>query len=163
MIIFSGISLFVSLFLEGIITSIFGFFSPNFLLITLLLIYPLFMKNKKLYLILLVISTTFYDLLYTNILFLNTVCIFCIYLLMEKNMSTVNLFYLIGYYFLYHFILFSCFYMVGAIKNPLVFLDILSTSIISNLLYTCIFYFFVCRFYPSHEKKETYLKYSSYH
>ena len=157
MILISSIVLFLALFLEGIVTSIFNFFSPHFLLITLLLIYPLFLDRKKTYLFLLLISTVFYDLLYTNILFLNTICIFCIYLFMEKNVKTGKFFYFIGYYFFYHLILFSCFYVVGYIKSPFVFLEVLLMSSIPDFIYAMILYFCIQKFYPNREKKYSYL------
>ncbi len=158
MLFLASLLVLLSIFLDGIISNTFTYFSSNFLLLSLLLIFPLFLKNKGAYLLLLLGSTIFYDSMYTNILFLNTITIFCIYLLMEKNRKFVEVTYFIGYFLLYHLIVFSSLYTVGYIKDPFLFIEIIFKSSVLNLLYATLLYNLLKKYYP--KKKWRYQTYS---
>ena len=74
----SNIIFIISLLLDGILTNFIPYmnsdlslFTPMFTIVSLILIYPLFKKEKKKYLIYCFIAGLLYDLLYTNLLFLN--------------------------------------------------------------------------------------------
>lgn len=73
-----NIILVVSLFLDGILTNYLPYmtndlslFTPLFSVVALLLIYPVFQKEKKKYLIYSFIYGIIYDFLYTNLLFID--------------------------------------------------------------------------------------------
>lgn len=150
----SSIILLIAVFLDGMPSIFLSFLTSNLTLITLLLIYPIFIKNKKTYLLLLGISTLFYDLLYTNILLLNTTIIFCIYLLMEKYQKKINIWSLFGYFLCYHLVLFSLLYMIGYTKNPLAFISPIVASFIPNLIYGGILYMILKKYYPKKKYNE---------
>lgn len=133
------ILLFLSIFLDGTIPMFANtYFLTNLTFITLILIYPLFLKNKSLYLFLLLISTVIYDLLYTNILFFNTVLCFCIFLILEKNYKKMNFFLIIEYLLLYQLLLFSILYTTSYTKDLFFGIKLITSTLIMNVLYTSI-------------------------
>lgn len=150
MIVMSSVVLFFSIYLEGILTTFSSSLSSNFMLLTLLMIYPLYMRQKKIYLLFLFLATIMYDLLYTNILFLHTILLFCIYLSMEKNTKRLDLSVVIGYFFLYHFLLFSCFYLCGVVQNPIFLFQNLLYSSLPNILYVFFLYAIFHKYYQKH-------------
>jgi len=73
----------ISLLLDGILNNLLPFinlslFTPLLTLISIIIIYPLYIKKKKEYLLTIFITGIIYDLLYTNQLFLNGVVFFII-------------------------------------------------------------------------------------
>jgi len=141
MIVGSILILILSIILDGtipIFTS--NYLFSNFFFITIILIYPLFIKKKKLYLFLLVVSSIFYDILYTNILFLHTVVFFCIYLILDKNYKKMNFTLIIQYFFYYQFLLFSLFYTIDYTKDLFLILKMISSSLIIDFIYAGILY-----------------------
>jgi len=158
MIIASIIFIVIAIFLEGYITTLSGYLDADLLLITLLLLYPAFKEKKTAYIILLLISTIMYDSLYTNILFLNTTILFCIFLFIEKNQKINDILFLIGSILFYHFLIFSLLYIIGYTKNPFQFVEILIISSIPNILYTGIFYFILNKFFLKQK-----IQYTSYY
>lgn len=133
------ILLFLSIFLDGTIPMFANtYFLTNLTFITLILIYPLFLKNKSLYLFLLLISTVIYDLLYTNILFFNTVLCFCIFLILEKNYKKMNFLLVFEYLLLYQLLLFSLFYTTSYTKDLFFGIKLITSTLIMNVLYTFI-------------------------
>lgn len=70
----------LSLFLDGILTNIFPYivgslslFTPLLTIVSLILIYPFYQKKLKNYYLIAIITGLIYDLLYTNLLFLNSI------------------------------------------------------------------------------------------
>ncbi len=132
--------LLLAIYLEGVLPVFFPTFSAHFMVFTLLMVYPLFIEKRKTYLTFLFLATIIYDILYTNILFLHTILLFCIYLTMEKNLRKLDLLAVIGYYFLYQFLLFSSFYLCGMVQDPIALGASLLTSILPNILYIFLLY-----------------------
>jgi len=153
MMVISSIILFVAVFLDGIISTASGYLHSNFMIVTLLLIYPLFLEKKPLYVLLLVCSTILYDSLYTNIFLFHTTCMLCIYLWIEKSIKTVDWTYILGYFLLYHIIVFSLLYIIGYITNPLLLIEYLISGSICNILYTIGLYYLLKNYYPKRKIK----------
>lgn len=70
----------LSLLLDGILTNVLpymvgnlSFFTPLLTIISLVLIYPFYQKNTKIYYLVALITGLIYDLLYTNLLFFNSI------------------------------------------------------------------------------------------
>ena len=70
----------ISLFLDGLLTNYLPYlvndlsiFTPLLTLVSIFIIYPLYRKEEKKYLVMLFILGIIYDLLYTNLLFFNAV------------------------------------------------------------------------------------------
>lgn len=153
MILASFLFLVISLYLDGFFSLACSFFFGNFNFLTLLLIYPFFIKNKTLYLTLLFIFSICYDLLYTNLLFFNTVLYFCIFLISEKYYKKFQVLVIYGYYLLYHLIIFSILYTVG-FTNHLYLLPIaLVKHLFAGMCYIFLFYVLFKEQYDSYYKK----------
>lgn len=133
--------LFLSVFVDGTLPLFENrFLFSNLTFTTLILIYPLFLKNKKTYILLLIISSVSYDILYTNILFLNTVLFFCIFLIFEKNYKSFNYFSSLQYFLLYELLLFSLLYTISFTKDLFFILKLTMSSFLINFIYTGILY-----------------------
>lgn len=133
--------LFLSVFIDGTIPLYTTtYFLSNLTFITLILIYPLFLKEKSLYLFLLLISTTIYDLLYTNVLFLNTVLCFCIFLILEKSYKKMNILLVFEYLLLYQLLTFSLFYTIGYTKDLFFGIRLILSTLIINVSYTIVLF-----------------------
>lgn len=133
------ILLFLSILLDGTIP----LFSNTYLLsnltfITVIFIYPLFKKKKYIYLILLLISTIIYDLLYTNVFLLNTVLYFCIFLVLEKNYKKMSFLFILEYLLLYQLLLFSILYTTNYTKDLFFGIKLIISTLTLNALYTII-------------------------
>lgn len=133
------ILLFLSILLDGTIP----LFSNTYLLsnltfITVIFIYPLFKKKKYIYLILLLISTIIYDLLYTNVFLLNTVLYFCIFLVLEKNYKKMSFLFILEYLLLYQLLLFSILYTTSYTKDLFFGIKLIISTLTLNVLYTII-------------------------
>ena len=133
------ILLFLSILLDGTIP----LFSNTYLLsnltfITVIFIYPLFKKKKYIYLILLLISTIIYDLLYTNVFLLNTVLYFCIFLVLEKNYKKMSFLFILEYLLLYQLLLFSILYTTNYTKDLFFGIKLIISTLTLNVLYTII-------------------------
>lgn len=144
--------IFVVLFLEGIIHNYIVFY-PFLFGMTLLLTYPKF-KKKSLYWGVVVISTIIYDLLYTDILFWNTFFYFLILSKLLPNKKDVGLLELGWFYLSYHFLSFSCLYILKVNVDILFYLESLILSIPFNLLF-----FLLIRLILRREKRKRSLNY----
>ena len=87
----------ISLILDGIINNLLPYinlslFTPLLTLISIIIIYPLYIKRKKEYLLTLFITGILYDLLYTNQLFLNGIVFVLIGIIIINlyNKITIN-------------------------------------------------------------------------
>lgn len=147
--ILSIIILLVSLFLDGLISVIFTNISSNFLVLALILIYPFFTSKKHVYIILLLIGTISYDLLYTNILFLNTTTCFCLFLLIDKNFKKLEILDILRYYLTYHIILFSLLYIVNYVENIFLLFKVIIYNSILSIVYVFIVYYLLKNKYPT--------------
>lgn len=139
--IVSCLLLLIAVFLDGIIP-IFSkcYLLSNFSLITIVMIYPFFMRSKKGYIVLLVVSSVVYDLLYTNVLFLHTVIYFCIYLVLDNNLKGMNMFGVIKCYVLYLLFLFSLFYSTKYITDLFYVFRLLKSCLLLNSIYVIFIY-----------------------
>lgn len=70
----------ISLLLDGILTNFLPYmvgnlslFTPLLTIVSLILIYPFYLKNTKKYYLIALITGLIYDLLYTNLLFFNSI------------------------------------------------------------------------------------------
>ena len=88
----SNIIFIVSLLLDGILTNFIPYmnydlslFTPMFTIVSLILIYPLLKKEKNKYLIYCFIAGIIYDLLYTNLLFLDGLVFLLLGLIIMKS------------------------------------------------------------------------------
>ncbi len=147
----------ISLILDGVLTNYLGYyrsdlsiFNPLFTLVCLMLLYKKY--DLKEYLIVLVITSIVYDLMYTNILFLNTFLFLVVYFaikFMYKKLSNSYfnnllicisgiIIYLVAFYFVLLIINYSdlSIYLLGR--------QIVS-SILMNLIYFSILYYFVIK------------------
>lgn len=142
--------LFLSVFLDGTIPLFFNtYFLSNLTFVTLILIYPLFLKKKIGYFIILVISSLSYDLLYTNILFLNTILYFCIFLILEKNYKKMTFSLILEYFLFYQLLLFSLLYTIGYTKDLFFGIKLIMSSFIINAIYASILYLLLKKFYKT--------------
>ena len=89
----------ISLILDGIMNNLLPFinlslFTPLLTLISIIIIYPLYIKKEKEYLITIFVTGIIYDLLYTNQLFLNGVIFILIGLIIMNlyKKITINYF-----------------------------------------------------------------------
>ena len=157
--IISNIILIISFIFDGILTNFLpymvsdlSFFTPLLTVTSLVLIYPFFKKNKNRYLIHSFVVGFFYDLFYTNLLFLNG------FLFLVLGLVIIKLYQVFGNGYIK--ILFSVFIIVvlyellnvGIILLfnlvPLTFEKVLykiSHSILLNLIYGEVIYFILKR------------------
>jgi len=144
--------IFALLFLEGIVHNYLLFY-PFLLGIVLVLTYPKF-KKKYVYWILVILSTILYDLLYANILLWNT---FFYCLILSKILSykkEVGLLEVTGFYLLYHFLSFSCLFILKVNINIFLYVQSILLSIPINLCF-----FGVINFILSKQKRKRTINY----
>ncbi len=95
--ILGTIIIIVSLLLDGLLSNFFpyvgqlSFFTPLLTVVSISIVYPLFRKHEKKYLIILFITGIIYDLAYTNLLFVNGVLFLLIGLLSIRLHKYINI------------------------------------------------------------------------
>ena len=138
----------ISLLLDGIVHNLLPYinlslFTPLLTLISIIIIYPLYKKKKKEYLITLFITGLLYDLLYTNQLFLNGVIFILLGLIIIYlyNKITINYLtiiiislFIIVLYISITGILLLIFKVVPISINKLLY--IIKKSLLLNLIYS---------------------------
>jgi len=143
----SIVILIISLLLDGIVNNNLPFinlslFTPLLTLISIILIYPLYKKKDKNYLITIFITGIIYDLLYTNLLFYNGVLFLTIGLLniyinkkFQVNYLTIIIILLLNItiYILLNSILLLICNIVPITIDKIIY--VLSHSIILNMIY----------------------------
>ena len=147
MIVFSYCLVFVAVILDGLVSNLF-YSSSDFLFLTLLFVFPFFMKKRRAYMLLFFIGTMMYDILYTNILFLTTTCFLLIYVLMDKTSYFLRLKTFVGYYLFYHVTLFSLLYIVGYTKNIFLLVHGILQSSIFDFVYVVFLFLLLRKRYP---------------
>ena len=143
----SIIILVISILLDGILNNILPYinlslFTPLLTLIAIIVIYPFYKKNDEKYLLTIFITGIIYDLLYTNLLFYNSIFFLTIGLLniyiykkTPINYLTINILLLLDiliYILLNSFILFICNIVTINITKMIY---IFTHSIILNIIY----------------------------
>lgn len=156
----------MSFFLDGITSNLLmfsNFLYPLFSLLSLVIIYPLYKKNEinKFYILALVIGL-FYDVIYTNTLFLNMVLFFLaailIKLLYNLLNNTIYNSILISVFLIICYRLFTylCLLITESISlNVDILFSSIYSSLIINIIYIIVFYYF-CIFIS--KKLHTYRK-----
>lgn len=134
------------LFLDGISSNYFLFLS-NFTQIAILLSFPFFKNNKRLYYIISFIISYCYDLLYTNIPFLSFVLLMIIFRFTTVK-KEIELGTIIISYFLYHFLFVSILVLIGYQKNIYFLLGHIISSFFYNLLFGGLLFFLIRLKYP---------------
>ena len=154
----------ISLLLDGIINNLLPFinlslFTPLLTLISLIIIYPLYIKKEKEYLITLFITGIIYDLLYTNQLFLNGVIFLLIGIIVMNLYNKISINYLtillfslliIIIYILLTGLILLIFNVVPISINKLLY--IIKNSILLNLIYSEILYIILKRMPKKYKK-----------
>lgn len=154
----------ISLLLDGIINNLLPFidlslFTPLLTLISIIIIYPLYIKKKKEYLITLFITGIIYDLLYTNQLFLNGVIFLIIGIIIMNLYNKISINYLIILlfslliiiiYILLTGLILLIFNVVPISINKLLY--IIKNSILLNLIYSEILYIILKRMPKKYKK-----------
>ena len=149
----------ISLLLDGILTNFLpymvsdlSFFTPLLTLTSLVIIYPLFKKEKKKFLIFSFVSGMIYDLFYTNLLFFNGFLFLLLSLIIIKLYEIFGGGYLkILFHILIIIILYETFTALLIIIFNLVPMNIdkliykISHSILLNLIYGEVVYFILKR------------------
>ncbi len=143
----SIIILIISILLDGILNNSLPYinlslFTPLLTLISVIIIYPLYKKEDKKYLITIFITGIVYDLLYTNMLFYNGIIFLVLGLLnifinkkVQVNYLTIIFILLLNitlYVLLNSLLLFSCNIIEMSIEK---IIYILTHSIVLNLVY----------------------------
>ena len=100
------------------------------------------------------ISTIVYDLLYTNLLFWNTFFYVLSLSKLLRNKEEVGLFELGWFYFTYHFLSFSCLYILKVDIDIFFYLESILLSIPFNLLF-----FFLINFILNKKRRKKTLNY----
>lgn len=152
----------ISFLLDGILSNYLPYmlgdlslFTPYFTLVSIIVIYPLFVKKLKNYYILVGITGFLYDLFYTNLLFTNTIffllvtyIITFLYKKMALNLLT-NIFIVILSLFIYHAIFVLCLFIFNVVPIKFEkFLYLILHSIILNVIYGEVLYL-ICKYLPT--------------
>lgn len=160
----SIIILIISILLDGIINNSIPYinlslFTPLLTLISIIVIYPMYKKENKKYLITIFITGIIYDLLYTNLLFYNGVLFLVLGLLniyinkkIQVNYLTILLILLLNitlYVLLNSLILFICNIVV---ITPDKILYIFTHSIILNIIYGYLLFVVIKRLSSKNKK-----------
>lgn len=147
------IVLIFSFLFEGIFSNLVNtdsIFIPLFCLTSLLLIYPYFKKKDINYIIVCLILGLFYDIVFSDSAFVNTIC-FCIigflniicYKYVKYNIYTsniINLILLITYRIISYIILLSINYITF---NSTIFFKGIYSSILINIIYGIMLYYII--------------------
>lgn len=159
--IFQLVIVIISFLLDGILSNYLSYmmndlslFTPYFTLISIIIIYPFFMKEEKNYYILIGITGFLYDLFYTNLLFTHTIfflliglIVSFIYKKMELNLLT-NFFLSILVLVIYHSIFALSLFIFNVVPVSLESTVYLIThSLILNIIYAEILYL-ICKYLP---------------
>lgn len=160
--IFQIMIVLISFLLDGVLSNYLPYmlgdlslFTPYFTLVSIIAIYPFFIKKTKDYYIIVGITGFLYDLFYTNLLFANTIffllvayIISFLYKKMALNLVT-NIFLVILSLFIYHAIFVLCLFIFNVV--PITydkFLYLILHSIILNVIYGEILYL-ICKYLPT--------------
>ncbi len=159
--IFQIIVVIISFFLDGILSNFLpymlgdlSFFTPYFTLISLVIVYPYFIKKEKKYYILVGIIGFLYDLFYTNLLFTHAIFFLIIGLIvslickkMQLNLLT-NLFINFLIIIIYQVIFALCLFIFNVVPvNIENTLYLIGHSLILNIIYGEILYL-ICKYLP---------------
>jgi len=142
----------ISLILDGIMNNLLPFinlslFTPLLTLISIIIIYPLYIKKEKEYLITIFVTGIIYDLLYTNQLFLNGIIFILIGLIIMNLYKKITINYfniliisliIIIIYILIESLILLIFNVVPITINKILY--ILAHSILLNLIYSELLY-----------------------
>lgn len=144
-----------SFYLEGVVSLLNNpgsLLVPLFTIISFVLIYPYYKQNNKQYILTVVATGFFYDIVYTNVLFLNLIIFFIIALIIIKlydymNVNILNTISLsIGVIIIYRLLIYLLLFITSYLNFNA---DILSRSIYSsliiNVIYTIIMYFIITK------------------
>lgn len=158
--------LILSLYLDGLFTNLFPYlpndlslFTPMLTIVGIFLIYPFFRKKEKNYFITIFITGMVYDLLYTNLLFLDGLIFLLFGFIIQfiyKNLDVCHIkisFYIIFFIILYESImalLILIFSLVPITINDYIYK--ISHSILLNILYGELFLFLI-RLLPKELKR----------
>jgi rod shape-determining protein MreD len=154
----------ISLILDGIMNNLLPFinlslFTPLLTIISIIIIYPLYIKKEKKYLITIFVTGIIYDLLYTNQLFLNGVIFILIGLVIMNLYKKITINYfniliisliIIIIYILIESLILLIFNVVPISINKILY--IISNSILLNLIYSELLYV-IMRNIPKKYKK----------
>ncbi len=159
--IFQIIIVIISFFLDGILSNFLHYmmgdlslFTPYFTLISLIAVYPFFIKKNKNYYILVGVVGLLYDLFYTNLLFTHAIFFLLIgyivsflYKKMQLNFFT-NLLLIILVLVIYHAIFSLCLFIFNVVPITLQStLYLIANSLILNIIYGEILYL-ICKYLP---------------
>lgn len=144
--ILSTLLIILCLFLDGISSNYFLFLS-NFTQIAILLSFPFFKNNRRVYYVMAFIISYCYDLLYTNIPFLSFILLMVIFKFttVKKEMELGTI---IISYFLYHFLFVSILILIGYNKNIYLLLGHIISSFFYNLLFGGVLFLLARKYYP---------------
>ena len=150
----SSIIIVISLILDGILTNYLPYmisdlslFTPLLTVTSIVLIYPLFYKEKKKYLILVFTLGIIYDLFYTNLLFLDGLIFLCLGFLITKIYQLfgsgyikvlITVLLIIILYELLNVFIFMVFNLVPITIDKIIYK--ISHSILLNLIYAELIY-----------------------
>ena len=160
----------LSRFFDGLITNYIPYqfnnlslFTPELTVIGIFLVYPLFKKNKKNYFLIIFFSGFIYDLLYTDLIFVNAFLFLLlgyitkiIYSNLEVNVFKLVI-YLILLIILYETLLFSTLFIFNKIDFIVsnLFYKIIN-SILLNVLYGILGYLIINKFVIRKNRKRLY-------
>lgn len=143
----------IAIYLDGIISTIVSqnsFCIPHILLTTLFFIYPKYTKKENIYNILLIISGLFYDMLYTNLLFLHAIIFFLIGKLIKffyKNLGQNIIMYILSFIItIATYILFTSFLLIifkTTSLNITTIIQYIIKSIFINIIYLLLIKFVI--------------------
>lgn len=156
----------ISLLLDGILNNTLpymkdnlSFFTPLITIISLLIVYPFYYKKNSKYYLTAIILGLIYDLLYTNMLFLNSILFLAIALLIQIIYKNIELNYLniilyiiltIITYEISQYILIIIFNLTSITINQLFYK--ISHSLLLNIIYGELLYLII-NYIPSKYKK----------
>ena len=162
----STIIIIISIILDGILSNFLPYtignlscFTPLLTLVSLFLIYPFYVKKTKKYYIVALVMGLIYDLLYTNLLFYNSILFLIIAILIKylyKNFE-VNYFNIILYiiviitsYETIQALIISSLQLVPITISKLIYKT--THSLILNIIYTEIVYFIIQKLPKKYKK-----------
>lgn len=156
----------LSILLDGILSNIFpyipgslSFFTPLLTIVSLVIIYPLYKKKEKKYLITCLCIGLIYDLLYTNLLFYNGIIFITLGIIIIKTLKNLGisylklLFYIIGLIIIYE--TFNTLFIILFDLVPITLTKLIykiSHSILLNVIYAELL-FLIINLLPKRFKK----------